>query len=106
VNFCEAHDKKQLVTMSDLGISDPAGKNACYFDSSKTTDTTLYCECSGDEGCTTTTTELYNQFGTSGYLWLADNSKSNSCNARDVGLTSGYLYNPNRYNGRLYALCR
>ena len=106
VNFCEAHDKKQLVTMSDLGVSDPAGKNYCYFDSSKTTDTTLYCECSGDEGCTTTTTEIYDKLGTSGNLWLADNSKSNSCDARRVYLNSGDVIDTSRISAGSYALCR
>lgn len=107
VNFCEAHDKKQLVTMADLGVSDPAGKNYCYFDRSKTTDTTLYCGCSGDEGCTTTTTELYDKLGTSGHLWLADNSKANSCRARRVTLSKGDVNClPARYTTVPYTLCR
>ena len=105
-NLCQAHGK-QLVTMADLGISDQAGKTYCYFDHSKTTDATLQCICNGDEGCTQTTSELYT-IGTSGYLWLADNSKTDSCRARFVGLGSGYVSNGGR-SSRLnppYVLCR
>ena len=103
-NLCQAHGK-QMVTMADLGISDPAGKNNCSFDSSKTTDTTLYCECSGDEGCTTTTTEFYENFGKSGNLWLADNSKGGSCEARTVYLNYGNLDRYGRSFG-YHAFCR
>ena len=94
-NLCQAHGK-QMVTMSDLGISGTAGKNYCYFDSAwrvnDAMDETYQCNCTGDNGCTTTTTELYDKFGTSGSLWLADNSKSSSCNARHVTLDIGSVY--------------
>ena len=105
-NLCQAH-RKQLVTMSDLGVSDN-GQTYCYFDSAKRVnagkDETYQCNCIGDSGCTTTKTELY-KLGTSGYLWLADNSKSNSCLARLVLLYNGYVRDGYRddYN---YALCR
>ena len=104
-NLCQAHGK-QLVTMSDLGISDPAGKTYCYFDSSETTDTTSYCKCSGDEGCTQTATELYNKLGTSGWLWLADNSKESSCRARYVHLPYGSVREDSGRYGNFYAFCR
>ena len=107
-NFCQAHGK-QLVTMADLGLSDQEGKTYCYFDYSKTTDVTLQCACAGDEGCTQTasTTGLY-AIGNSGLLWLADNSKTNSCRARYVGLGNGHVNSYNRHldGPNYYALCR
>jgi hypothetical protein len=104
-NLCEAYHK-QLLTMSDLGVSDN-GQNYCYFDSAKrvnaSKDETYQCNCIGDSGCTTTTTELYNK--TSGYLWLADNYKENSCNARTVYIPTGFVGARNRHVNT-YALCR
>ena len=104
-NLCQAHGK-QLVTMADLGMSDQAGKSSCYFDHSKTTDKRLQCTCSGDESCTQIASELYT-IGTSGYLWLADNSKANSCDARYISLSGGHVLNGLRnVNSPNYALCR
>ena len=105
-NLCQAYGK-QMVTMADLGVSDN-GQNYCYFDSAIRVDDgrdeTYQCNCTGDSGCTTTTTELY-KLGTSGILCLADNSKSNSCGARIVHLTRGSV-SGNRRNSRDFALCR
>jgi hypothetical protein len=106
-NLCQAHGK-QMVTMADLGVS-AKGENYCYFDSAKrvnvSKDETYQCNCTGDSGCATTTTELY-KLGTSGYLWLADNSKSISCYARGVSLSSGYVASYTRSDTYYYALCR
>ena len=73
-NLCKAHGK-QMVTMSDLGISDPAGKSECYFDHGKADDenrSDYKCICSGDSGCVTTKTELYDKLGIDNNPWLAD----------------------------------
>ncbi len=111
VNFCEAHDKKQLVTMSDLGLADSGTNTDCYLDKTQSNYATKPCICNGgsDSDCTTTTRELYDKLGTSGGLWLADNRKSNSCLARYVTLYNGLVgggYRNSDYSGGIFALCR
>ena len=107
-NLCQSYGL-QLVTMADLGISDPDGKAPCYFDHEKADNdgkSVLKCTCSGDDtDCSQTVEVLYNIFGTSGYLWLADNSKTNSCRALGVSLSGGFVKDYSR-NGYAYALCR
>ncbi|MBE6446253.1 MAG: hypothetical protein E7021_02505 [Alphaproteobacteria bacterium] len=105
-NLCQAHGK-QMVTMSDLGIADSGTNTRCYFDKTHSDYATKPCICNGgsDSDCSATTTELYNKLGTSGNLWLADNSKESSGRARRVYLGTGFVYYSGRYVD-LYAFCR
>ena len=110
VNFCEAHDKKQLVTMADLGLADSDTNTRCYFDSSASSYTTYPCICNGgsDSDCSATNAAIQTNtgaLGTSGYVWLADNSKENSCKARSVYPNGSFVgFNNRGYN--YSALCR
>ena len=109
VNFCEAHDKKQLVTMADLGIADSGTNTSCYFDKTQSGYATEPCICNGgsDSDCSATKTAIIDALGTSAYVWLADNSKSSSCYARRVNLRNGLVDNNNSSNFFGYfALCR
>jgi hypothetical protein len=107
VNFCEAHDKKQLVMMSDLGIADSGTNTECYFDKTQSNYTTKPCICNGgsDSDCSATKTAITGALGSFAVLWLADNSKANSCRARYVGLESGGVRNFSR-DFENFALCR
>ena len=99
-----------MVTMSDLGLAD-SGRNAdCYFDSSNSSYATKPCICNGgsDSDCSATNAGIRTNtgaLGTSGFFWLADNSKSSSCHARFVFLSNGFVPNHYRYGGG-YAICR
>ena len=111
VNFCEAHDKKQLVTMSDLGIADSGTNTFCYFYKGQSSYATKPCICNGgsDSDCSATNAAIRTNtgaLGTSAYLWLADNSKSSSCYARGVILGSGYVNVIGRPTSGYSALCR
>ena len=110
VNFCEAHDKKQLVTMSDLGIADSGTNTGCYFNSSNSGYATEPCICNGrsDSDCSATNAGIRTNtgaLGTSGYVWLADNSKASFCHARGVNLNVGRVGYFLRYTN-YSALCR
>jgi hypothetical protein len=111
VNFCEAHDKKQLVTMADLGLADSGTNTSCYFDKTQSNYATKPCICNGgsDSDCSATNAGIRTNtgaLGTTGYLWLADNSKSGSCSTRGVNLGIGFVDYVYRYNSDRYALCR
>jgi len=111
VNFCEAHDKKQLVTMSDLGLADSGTNTFCYFYKGQSSYATKPCICNGgsDSDCSATNAAIRTNtgaLGTSAYLWLADNSKESSCRARGVILGSGYVNVIGRPTGGYSALCR
>ena len=112
VNFCEAHDKKQLVTMADLGIADSGTNTGCYFNPGNSDYATKPCICNGgsDSDCSATNVAIRSTdvFGESGSLWLADNSKSSSCATRYVSLSKGAVLDDSRYSGYLYnsAICR
>jgi hypothetical protein len=108
-NLCQAHGK-QMVTMADLGLADSGTNTYCYFDKTQSSYATYPCICNGgsDSDCSVTNTAIRGALGTSGYFWLADNSKLNSCAVRLVYLSFGYIVNGNRTSGRGrgYALCR
>ena len=106
-NLCAAHGK-QMVTMSDLEIQDTGNNTDCYFDNSHPDYASNPCICSiGDSDCSQTTAAIY-KIKTSGYMWLADNSKSSSCSARYIYLAAGRVHYSNRGGGlnRRYAFCR
>jgi hypothetical protein len=92
--------------MADLGISDQEGQVYCYFDYSKTTDTTKHCICEGDEGCSQTKTQL-KRIGSSGAFWLADVRKDSSCYGRNIGVSStmGNIGSTRRFDAS-WVLCR
>ena len=106
INFCQAHGL-QLVTKTDLGISDPLGKDFCYFDNTKIDYTSKPCICqNNDTDCSQTTTELY-KFGKSEVLWLADNNITFLCNAAYISLNYSRFYCGKRSDiGNHYAFCR
>ena len=109
VNFCEAHDKKQLVTIADLGI---ANRNTyCYFDKTHSSYAAVPCICNGgsDSDCSATDAAIRTNTGALDIyddLWLADNSKSDACLARYVWLYRGSVVDDGRNNTNNYALCR
>jgi hypothetical protein len=111
-NLCQAHGL-QMVTMADLGISESESQNYCYFDNTASGYATYPCNCAGDPDCSKTgsrnpATGLY-ALGTSGYIWLADNSKVDSCYARSLNLYSGVGNIANHRRGDSsydFALCR
>jgi hypothetical protein len=99
------NDGKQMVTMSDLEIQDTGNNTDCYFDSSHPDYASKPYICSiGDSDCSQTTATIY-KIKTSGYMWLADNSKSTSCSARVVSLFNGSVRSNARSNDN-YTLCR
>ena len=111
VNFCEAHDKKQLVTMSDLGLADSGTNTYCNFDKTQSNYATAPCICNdgSDSDCSATNAAIRTNtgaLGTSASLWLADNSKSGSCHARFLRLGDGAVYLQGRPSGGYSALCR
>jgi len=111
VNFCEAHDKKQLVTMADLGLVDSGTNVACSFDKTHSNYATKPCICNGgsDSDCSATNAAILTNtgaLGTSGYVWLADNYTGKSCNQRLVYLGSGAVGSLERAYTNPYALCR
>jgi type II secretory pathway pseudopilin PulG len=104
-NLCEAN-KKQLLTMDDLGISDQSGQRFCYFDHSETTNENKKCICTSDDpNCTQTATALY-AIGKNDAFWLADNANGPSCWQRVIGLDSGDANMTERHYKGIYILCR
>ena len=99
-----------MVTMSDLGLADSGTNTVCNFDKTHSNYATKPCICNGgsDSDCSATNAAIRTNtgaLGTSGYLWLADNSKSSSCGARYVSLGNGNVNSVARYSDD-YAFCR
>ena len=108
-NLCQAHGK-QMVTMADLGIAVSDTNTNCYFNSSYSSYATEPCICDGgsDSDCSATSAAIRTNagaLGTFGWLWLADNSKSSLCSARNVTLNTGRVSGSIR-SSSYNALCR
>ncbi len=103
-NLCQSHGK-QLLTISDLGISDESGEIVCYYEHSKTTDPSYYCICEGEEKCSETAKTL-SLLGSTGSIWLADNPPSGSCLSHRIILNLSAIGYDSRNRDTYYALCR
>ena len=106
-NLCQAHGK-QMVTMSDLGLADSGTNTDCYFDKTQSNYASYPCICNGgsDSDCSDTNMAIRGAFGTSDNLWLADNSKLNSCQVRTVYLFNGLVSSTAYRYFSSYVLCR
>ena len=107
-NLCKSYGL-QMVTMADLGISDPQpNMKSCTTNYSRAGRYEELCICSGgDTDCSQTLAAIQTALGTGTTdMWLADNSTYNVCNARIFELYYGTVTMEKRHDTYQFVLCR